>query len=31
MDAGRITGKKISTVKSDKSRIATHIRPKLGS
>jgi integrase len=30
MDAGRINGKKISTVKSDKSRIATHIRPKLG-
>jgi integrase len=30
MDAGRITGKKISTVKSDKSRIVTHIRPKLG-
>jgi integrase len=30
MDAGRINGKKLSTVKSDKSRIATHIRPKLG-
>jgi integrase len=30
MDAGRINGKKLSTVKSDKSRIATHIRPKMG-
>jgi integrase len=30
MDAGHINGKKLSTVKSDKSRIATHIRPKLG-
>jgi hypothetical protein len=30
MDAGRINGKKTGTVKSDKSRIATHIRPKLG-
>jgi integrase len=30
MDAGRINGKKASTVKSDKSRIGTHILPKLG-
>jgi integrase len=31
MDAGHINGKKASTVKSDKSRIATHIKPKIGS
>ena len=30
MDAGRINGKKASTIRSDKSRIVTHIRPKLG-
>ena len=30
MDAGRINGKKLSTVKTDKSRIATHIKPALG-
>lgn len=30
MEAGRINGKKASTIKSDKSRIAAHIRPKLG-
>jgi integrase len=30
MDSGGINGKKASTVKSDRSRIATHIRPKLG-
>jgi integrase len=30
MDAHRLNGKKASTIKSDKSRIATHIRPKLG-
>jgi integrase len=30
MDAGRINGKKASTIRSDKSRITLHIRPKLG-
>ena len=30
MEAHRITGKKASTIKTDKSRIAMHIRPKLG-
>jgi hypothetical protein len=30
MDAGRINGKKSSTIKSDKSRIKLHIKPKLG-
>jgi integrase len=30
MDAGRINGKKASTIKSDKSRIEAHIKPKLG-
>jgi integrase len=30
MDAGRVNGKKSSTIISDKSRIKWHIRPKLG-
>ena len=30
MEAHRITGKKASTIKTDKSRIAMHIKPKLG-
>jgi Arm DNA-binding domain/Phage integrase, N-terminal SAM-like domain len=30
MDAHKLNGKKASTKKSDKSRIETHIRPKLG-
>jgi integrase len=30
MGAHRINGKKSSTIKSDKSRIATHLRPRLG-
>jgi Arm DNA-binding domain len=30
MEAHRINGKKASTIKTDISRIATHIRPKLG-
>jgi integrase len=30
MDAGRINGKKASTIKSDKSRINTHVKPALG-
>jgi integrase len=29
MDAGRVNGKKTSTINSDKSRIKRHIRPKL--
>jgi integrase len=31
MQAGKINGKKASTIKSDISRIATHIKPKLGT
>jgi integrase len=30
MQSGKINGKKFSTIKSDKSRIETHIRPSLG-
>jgi Arm DNA-binding domain len=30
MQSGKISGKKASTIKSDISRIATHIKPKLG-
>jgi integrase len=30
MQSGKINGKKFSTIKSDKSRIETHIRPHLG-
>jgi integrase len=30
MQSGKINGKKFSTIKSDKSRIETHIRPNLG-
>ena len=30
MQSGKIGGKKFSTIKSDKSRIETHIRPHLG-
>ena len=30
MQSGKINGKKLSTIKSDKSRIETHIRPYLG-
>ena len=30
MESGKIIGKKASTIKSDKSRIAAHIKPKLG-
>jgi integrase len=30
MQSGKINGKKFSTIKSDKSRIETHIRPRLG-
>jgi integrase len=30
MESGRIIGKKASTIKSDKSRIAAHIKPKMG-
>ena len=30
MESGRINGKKASTIRSDRSRIATHIVPKLG-
>jgi len=30
MDAHKLNGKKFSTIKSDKSRIANHIRPRLG-
>jgi integrase len=30
MESGKILGKKASTIKSDKSRIAAHIKPKLG-
>ena len=30
MQSGKLNGKKFSTIKSDKSRIDTHIRPHLG-